>query len=166
MNWIVLPICRRSRRCVKMLLHFAIRSRNCVIVLMVLSVLSGVGQRRRWYNTARWKKLRKKVLEGSPLCAICHRQPATQCDHIVHTHNNARFWDRSNLRPACAECNNRLGAKARHARDRMGGRRYGKAGGGYVASRKKEFGTARGPTERDTRADLFATLMVRASEVL
>ncbi|CAN0554755.1 unnamed protein product, partial [Ectocarpus sp. 8 AP-2014] len=69
-----------------------------------------VQQRKRWYGTRRWRKLRAQVLAGNPLCAICWKVPATQADHIQHTDDNAHFWNPNNLRPACAECNNRLGA--------------------------------------------------------
>ncbi len=100
-----------------------------------------VRQRKKWYSTARWKRLRKRVLAGSPLCSICHRVPASQADHVEHLPDNSTFWKLENLRPACAECNNRAGAKARHARTPEGG---------LVASSTWGAHTALGGTENYT----------------
>lgn len=124
-----------------------------------------IQQRRKWYGLARWKKLRAMVLASNPRCAICGIARATQCDHIVHSNDNARFWDITNLRPACALCNNRLGAMARHALRRTGTGRPVRPGGGYSEASNETFSTALEATERDTlgnRADLFSGLMARA----
>ncbi len=121
-----------------------------------------VRQRKRWYGLARWKKLRAEVLAGDPLCAICWQRPATQADHVEHRPDNSTFWDRANLRPTCVECNNRAGAKARHARDRLTGASH--AGGGWVASSNGRCSTALRDTETDTTKkndripDLFSQL--------
>jgi len=102
-------------------------------------------QRHRWYGTQRWKRLRKVVLAGNPLCAICHRQPATQADHVQHRPDNATFWKLENIRPACAECNNSFGAKARHAQ-----RRQTKGQGGYEVTKTEGTATAPGSKITDT----------------
>ncbi len=101
--------------------------------------MTPVQQRKHWYGTQRWKRIRKRVLLGNPLCAICGIAPATQCDHIKHRDDNATFWNAENLRPACAECNNRLGARARHARQ-----------GGRIGTAKRGCSTAQGSTKTDT----------------
>jgi len=61
------------------------------------------------YNTARWQRLRKRVLLKHPLCVECERHgrvtPATVVDHIVpHKGNLELFWDESNLQPLCKRC--------------------------------------------------------------
>lgn len=122
-----------------------------------------VQQRRKWYGLARWKRIRATVLRDNPRCAICGIARATQADHIVHTKDNARFWDIDNLRPSCAPCNNRLGATAHHARPGKG--HPIKAAGGWGKTSINPCSTAPYPTERDTptsREALFANLMARA----
>lgn len=122
-----------------------------------------VRQRRKWYGLSRWKRLRAEVLRDNPRCAICGIARATQADHIVHTKDNAQFWNPDNLRPSCGPCNNRLGATTRHARAGVG--RPVKAAGGWEQGSINPCSTAIGTTERDTltsRADLFSELMARA----
>ena len=120
-----------------------------------------IRQRRKWYGLARWKKLRAMVLASNPRCAICGIARATQCDHIVHSKDNARFWDITNLRPACALCNNRLGAKARHADVTPPAPVWG----GGSKHKGATISTALHTTKRDTlvsRVHLFSNLMARA----
>jgi 5-methylcytosine-specific restriction protein A len=64
---------------------------------------------RKWYATARWAALRKRVLDEDPLCAWCQAKGyvrgATDVDHVVPHRGDPRlFWDRSNLQGLCAEC--------------------------------------------------------------
>ncbi len=93
-----------------------------------------IAQRAKWYGTQRWKRLRRRVLARNPGCAICGVAPATQADHIQHTKSNELFWKLENIRPACAECNNRLGARAAHA-----------TGRGYHATKNLPAATAPPP---------------------
>lgn len=60
---------------------------------------------RRWYHTARWRALRRQVLQY-PLCVECLKEnriePAIDVDHIVpHNGDLARFFDRWNLQGLC-----------------------------------------------------------------
>lgn len=53
---------------------------------------------RRWYWTARWRRLAKAQLEAEPLCARCLREgraaPATVCHHVEpHRGDEAKFWN-------------------------------------------------------------------------
>lgn len=71
---------------------------------------------KRLYKTARWQKLRKRVLSEHPLCAECERQgriaPATVTDHIIpHKGNLELFWDEGNLQSLCKSCHDRKTAK-------------------------------------------------------
>lgn len=57
-----------------------------------------------------WQTIRKKVLaRDGGLCQIAARGctiRATQVDHIVPVAKGGSWWDMSNLRAACARCNN------------------------------------------------------------
>ena len=64
---------------------------------------------RLWYRQARWKALRKCVLDAQPLCADCLKQGratvATDVHHRVkHNGNPERFYESANLEPLCASC--------------------------------------------------------------
>lgn len=64
---------------------------------------------RRWYRTARWKKVRWSVLARDLFrCKMCHHieDPAKLvCDHIKpHRGDELMFWDGSNLQTLCAKC--------------------------------------------------------------
>ena len=64
---------------------------------------------KQLYNTARWQRLRKKVLLVHPLCVECERQgrvtPSTVVDHIVpHKGHLELFWDEGNLQGLCKNC--------------------------------------------------------------
>jgi 5-methylcytosine-specific restriction enzyme A len=62
---------------------------------------------RKWFYTARWRYLRKAVLDADPLCVSCRlelrAEPATEVDHIEPHRGDARlFWMRSNLQGLCS----------------------------------------------------------------
>ncbi|AGL03635.1 restriction endonuclease [Desulfoscipio gibsoniae DSM 7213] len=64
---------------------------------------------KQLYNSARWQRLRKKVLLEHPLCVECERQgritPATIVDHVKpHKGNLNLFWDENNLQALCKNC--------------------------------------------------------------
>jgi 5-methylcytosine-specific restriction enzyme A len=63
---------------------------------------------RRWYWTARWKRLAKQQLDAEPLCRFCAQAgrmtAATVCDHVVpHKGNVELFWggERQSLCKPC-----------------------------------------------------------------
>ena len=63
----------------------------------------------RWYDIARWKRLRLEVLQAEPLCRHCRARgrtiPTEDIDHIVkHAGDPGRFWDRGNLQGLCKAC--------------------------------------------------------------
>ena len=66
------------------------------------------------YQTARWKQLRRQVLDEQPECHWClqrgKRTPSTQCDHLVELDRGGDPYDRSNLVGSCARCNSSRGA--------------------------------------------------------
>lgn len=92
--------------------------------------------RRNKYYSRKWKKLREQVLKGNPLCSICQRVKADTVDHITHERGDPRFYDITNLRPACRACNSSMGRRQALGMGRggvsqtppMGGNCYGKQG--------------------------------------
>lgn len=67
---------------------------------------------RRLYHTARWRRLRREVLQASPLCGDCQAEgrvtAATDVDHrIPHRGDTRRFYDRHNLQALCRACHSR-----------------------------------------------------------
>lgn len=66
---------------------------------------------RRWYQTARWSRLRAAVLHDCPTCIRCSARGrtvrATVVNHIrPHKGDPELFWLRSNLEPVCDPCHN------------------------------------------------------------
>ena len=66
-----------------------------------------------WYNTTRWRKLRKAVLDEEPLCRMCLKEgkitSATMVDHIIPVKGLSKedeelFYDIENLQPLCDSC--------------------------------------------------------------
>src|SRR5262245_62913403 len=61
-------------------------------------------QAKRFYSTARWKRIRAKFLATHPGCAGCHR-PATTVDHVIPRESGGS--DRQdNLQALCRRCHN------------------------------------------------------------
>lgn len=72
------------------------------------------------YSTARWRALRRAVLEARPFCAACGA-PATEVDHIVpHRGSEDLFYSEANLQPLCKRCHSAktLAENGRFARAR------------------------------------------------
>ncbi len=68
------------------------------------------------YNSSRWRRLRKHVLNKQPLCVECMKAkrltPATVVDHIKpHEGDSTLFFDEENLQPLCKPCHDRKTAK-------------------------------------------------------
>lgn len=62
----------------------------------------------RLQTCARFRRLRHSFLVRHPVCNICHREPATELDHIVpHRGILGLFWDQRNWQGACATCHGR-----------------------------------------------------------
>jgi 5-methylcytosine-specific restriction endonuclease McrA len=64
---------------------------------------------KRFYDSVRWRKLRKWFLSINPLCVICLKMgretPATIVDHKKpHKGNYELFWDQDNWQSLCAGC--------------------------------------------------------------
>lgn len=69
-------------------------------------------------HSARWRALSREIAARDGTCRVlrdampCGR-PAVLGDHIVPPHLGGAMWDPDNLQGACAECNNRKGARER-----------------------------------------------------
>jgi 5-methylcytosine-specific restriction protein A len=65
---------------------------------------------RKWYNTARWKRLRLRIFERDGYtCQICKDTIANTsrlvADHkIAHRGDERMFWDEANIETLCKPC--------------------------------------------------------------
>ena len=72
--------------------------------------------RTGFYDTARWRRLRRWQLNKEPLCRICEEQSiieeATVVDHIEpHKGDYEKFFNSDNLQSLCTSCHNTKTAK-------------------------------------------------------
>ena len=69
-------------------------------------------QHKQVYDTARWRSLRRAILDRDPLCVICLAAgtlaPATVVDHIKPLTKGGDPWLPSNLRGCCKRCHDEL----------------------------------------------------------
>jgi 5-methylcytosine-specific restriction protein A len=61
---------------------------------------------RKWYRTARWRALRKRVIGEQPVCDDCQAEgrveAAVEVDHTIpHRGSSRLFWSRQNLKGKC-----------------------------------------------------------------
>jgi len=61
----------------------------------------------RLYRTARWYKLRAKILAHSKCCAVCGITERLQIDHRIVAVKHNDFFDASNLWVLCISCHSR-----------------------------------------------------------
>lgn len=70
------------------------------------------------YRSARWRRLRKRILRERPWCEEperCH-EAATDVDHIIPIEDGGDPWDEANLRPLCHPHHSRKTATVDRAR--------------------------------------------------
>lgn len=63
----------------------------------------------KWYNSTRWKELRKLILSRDPYCVRCAGEgrvtPSDTVNHRTpHKSDYDRFWDVENLEGVCKSC--------------------------------------------------------------
>jgi 5-methylcytosine-specific restriction protein A len=64
------------------------------------------------YNTARWRKLRNKILKESPNCSRCGADANLQVHHRTPPRGDEElFFDENNLTPLCESCHRVATAK-------------------------------------------------------
>jgi len=82
---------------------------------------------RKLYKTARWQRLRWKVIEQALFtCAMCGKFEADTsqlvADHIIpHKGNEAMFWDKDNLQCLCRCCHDTTKKRMERRSNRWGG---------------------------------------------
>lgn len=73
---------------------------------------------KKFYNSKRWKKVRKRQLQIKPLCEDCEQigrlTGANQVDHIVSMRSDGHPTDLNNLRSLCISCHSRKTARLDH----------------------------------------------------
>ena len=60
------------------------------------------------YSTDRYKSARHELLRDSPTCHWCHRNPATELDHLVEVDRGGSLED--GYVASCKPCNSARGA--------------------------------------------------------
>lgn len=76
---------------------------------------------QRWYNTARWRRLRLAALERDTFtCRICQRFDGDTsqlvADHIrPHRGDERLFWDDANIQTLCKPCHDQVKQKEEQA---------------------------------------------------
>jgi 5-methylcytosine-specific restriction enzyme A len=60
-------------------------------------------ERKRFYDSADWKRLRLWILQRNPLCVECSR-PAREVDHIIPIADGGKRLDPNNLQAMCKSC--------------------------------------------------------------
>jgi len=85
------------------------RCDTCDQLHRAASVKRGVESEKscRFYNSERWRAIRRQQLNADPVCAICGA-PATVVDHIIrHRGDKTKFYDVTNLQSLCKRCHDR-----------------------------------------------------------
>lgn len=75
-----------------------------------------------FYQSQQWRRVRKKFLEGHPLCAECQRKgrvvAARVVDHITPINDGGARFDFRNLQGLCDACHNRKSGREAHSNKR------------------------------------------------
>ena len=72
----------------------------------------------KFYNSTKWRKLRKLFVAQNPVCVHCEQKGFTtavaEVDHIVPIRLGGDPYDFNNLQSLCKSCHARKSAKERH----------------------------------------------------
>jgi len=86
-------------------------------------------QRKRWitkpkakawtqstfYNSRRWRSVRKNYIGGCPLCEICKKKgrvvEGNVVDHIIPISQGGDEWNTNNFQTLCTSCHNSKSSK-------------------------------------------------------
>jgi len=68
--------------------------------------------RSNYYNTTRWRKLRKEILSKQSYCGNCGATGKLEIHHIIAPRGNEElFYDEGNLVPLCPQCHKTFTAR-------------------------------------------------------
>ena len=67
--------------------------------------------RKKFYNSTEWQKLRVGVLKYEPICRVCKHKEAQAVDHICPIAQGGGQLDKENLQPICNSCHGRKTAR-------------------------------------------------------
>lgn len=63
------------------------------------------GKWRKFYGSARWRKVRKIVLASHPTCQVCKRREAREVHHVKPLREHPELaYDLENLVACCSHC--------------------------------------------------------------
>jgi 5-methylcytosine-specific restriction protein A len=75
---------------------------------------------QKFYNSQRWRKLRKRFLKENPLCVECEKveliRGADMVDHIKTIGEGGARFDLNNLQPLCHHHHNIKSGKEAHTK--------------------------------------------------
>ena len=78
---------------------------------------------KKYYDTPRWKTLRKVKLARDPLCEICRQNggliEASHVDHIIEISDGGDPYDLDNLQSLCISCHSSKTLRERNKRDKI-----------------------------------------------
>ena len=70
---------------------------------------------QKFYNSSKWRKLRKAYVAENPLCVVCESRgfvsAVQEVDHIVPIRLGGSPFDWDNLQSLCKSCHSRKSAK-------------------------------------------------------
>ena len=82
---------------------------------------SSTPETRKIYNSARWRRIRERMLRLEPRCRLCGVNPSRIIDHIIAIGLGGAVWDISNLQPLCDDCDRtKRGQESAEYRKRRG----------------------------------------------
>lgn len=78
------------------------------------------GVNSRFYNTAKWVKLRNRFIKEFPICRSCEKigitTPGREVDHVIPIRiDSGKMLDWNNLQTLCVSCHRSKTSKERHA---------------------------------------------------
>ena len=65
---------------------------------------SSTPETRKIYNSARWRRIRDRMLKMEPVCRLCKINPSRIIDHITAMGLGGSVWHTDNLQPICDDC--------------------------------------------------------------
>lgn len=75
---------------------------------------------REWYNTDRWKKIKRAILGRYEVCNICLKEKPTIVDHVIpHKGDKEKFFS-GPFQALCKRCHDSVKQKAENKEQQTG----------------------------------------------